>query len=74
MGVKSGRDCSENTTSPIVTLATAHPAKFSDAISAAGLKEPDLPEHLGDLFDREERYSVLPNSLSSVTEFIQKHS
>lgn len=74
VGVKSGRDCSENTTSPIVTLATAHPAKFSDAISAAGLKEPSLPEHLGDLFDREERYSVLPNSLSSVTEFIQKHS
>ena len=74
VGVKSGRDCSENTTSPIVTLATAHPAKFSDAISAAGLKEPNLPEHLGDLFDREERYSVLSNSLSSVTEFIQKHS
>ena len=74
VGVKSGRDCSENTTSPVVTLATAHPAKFSDAISAAGLKEPNLPEHLGDLFDREERYSVLPNSLSSVTEFIQKHS
>ena len=74
VGVKSGRDCSENTTSPIVTLATAHPAKFSDAISAAGLKEPNLPEHLGDLFDRDERYSVLPNSLSSVTEFIQKHS
>ena len=74
VGVKSGRDCSENTTSPIVTLATAHPAKFSDAISAACLKEPSLPEHLGDLFDREERYSVLPNSLSSVTEFIQKHS
>ena len=74
VGVKSGRDCSENTTSPIVTLATAHPAKFSDAISAAGLKEPNLPDHLGDLFDREERYSVLPNSLSSVTEFIQKHS
>ena len=74
VGVKSGRDCSENTTSPIVTLATAHPAKFSDAISAAGLKEPNLPEHLGDLFDREERYSVLPNRLSSVTEFIQKHS
>ena len=74
VGVKSGRDCSENTTSPIVTLATAHPAKFSDAISAAGLKEPNLPEHLGDLFDREERYAVLPNSLSSVTEFIQKHS
>ena len=74
VGVKSGRDCSENTTSPMITLATAHPAKFSDAISAAGLKEPNLPEHLGDLFDRDERYSVLPNSLSSVTEFIQKHS
>jgi len=74
VGVKSGRDCVENSSSPIVTLATAHPAKFSEAIQAAGLNKPDLPGHLKDLFNREERYTVLPNELSAVTAFIRKHS
>ena len=74
VGVKSGRDCFENSNSPIVTLATAHPAKFSEAIQAAGLNKPKLPEHLKDLFNRKERYTVLPNKLSAVTGFIQKHS
>ena len=74
VGVKSGRDCLQNSSSPIVTLATAHPAKFSEAIQAAGLKKPRLPEHLEDLFDREERYTVLPNDLFAVTDFIRKYS
>ena len=74
VGVKSGRDCLENSRSPIVTLATAHPAKFSEAIQAAGLNKPELPEHLRDLFDREERYTILPNDLCAVTDFIRKHS
>ena len=74
VGVKSGRDCSENSGSPIVTLATAHPAKFSEAIQAAGLNKPELPGHLKDLFNREERYTVLPNELSAVVAFIRKHS
>ena len=74
VGVKSGRDCLENSRSPIITLATAHPAKFSEAIQAAGLKKPELPEHLKDLFKREERYTVLPNDLFAVTDFIRKYS
>ena len=74
VGVKSGRDCLENSRSPIITLATAHPAKFSEAIQAAGLKKPELPEHLKDLFNREERYTVLPNDLFAVTDFIRKYS
>tara|TARA_Y100001933_G_C18805041_1_gene482554 strand:- start:291 stop:755 length:465 start_codon:yes stop_codon:yes gene_type:complete len=74
VGVKSGRDCLGNSRSPIITLATAHPAKFSEAIQAAGLKKPELPDHLKDLFNREERYTVLPNDLFAVTDFIRKYS
>tara|TARA_B100000683_G_scaffold114366_1_gene112475 strand:- start:83 stop:1096 length:1014 start_codon:yes stop_codon:yes gene_type:complete len=74
VGVQSGRDCFENSRSPIVTLATAHPSKFSEAIQAAGLNKPKLPEHLKDLFSREERYTILHNDLLAVTDFIRKHS
>ncbi len=55
----------------MVTLATAHPAKFPDAVMAAGYPhKPDLPLHMEDLFEREERFEVLPNELSAVQEFV----
>jgi len=57
----------------MVTLATAHPAKFDEAILKSGLNTPALPEHLNDLFEREEKYSVVANELEAVTEFISKH-
>lgn len=56
---------------PVVTLATAHPAKFPAAVKAAGLDaEPVLPHHLRDLFDRPERCEVLPNELAAVHAFM----
>jgi threonine synthase len=56
---------------PVVTLATAHPAKFPDAIRSAGLKqEVHLPLHLRDLFEREERFEVQPNDLAAVQSFM----
>ncbi len=52
---------------PVITLATAHPAKFPDAIQSAGLDQAvSLPLHLKDLFERPERFTVLPNSLAAV--------
>jgi threonine synthase len=51
---------------PVVTLATAHPAKFRDAVERATGTRPTLPLRVGDLFDREERYDVLPNDLAAV--------
>jgi threonine synthase len=53
-------------TVPMVCLATAHPAKFPDAVEAATGVRPPLPEHLADLFDRPERYVELPNDLAAV--------
>ena len=55
---------------PVVTLATAHPAKFGDAVEAAIGQRPVLPERLGDLFAREERYDRLPGDYDSVRDYV----
>ncbi len=56
---------------PLISLATAHPAKFPDAIKKAGLDQvAALPLHLRDLFERSERFAVLPNNLAAVQAFI----
>ena len=49
-----------------IAMATAHPAKFPDAIERATGIRPALPPRLADLFDRQERFTVLPNDLAAV--------
>ena len=61
-------------TAPVVTLATAHPAKFRDAVERATGARPALPARLGDLFDREERYATLPGDYASVTGYIAERA
>jgi threonine synthase len=56
---------------PVVTLATAHAAKFPDAADAAGLPHAALPPSMADLFDRQERFTVLPNDLARVEAHIR---
>ena len=73
VGVQSARIVRRSQDMPMVTLATAHPAKFGDAITAAGLDLPDLPAHLADLFERDERYAVVANDLAQVTSYIKAH-
>ena len=51
---------------PIVAMATAHPAKFPDAMEQATGHRPALPPRMADLFEREERFAVLPNNLATV--------
>ncbi|MEM6333330.1 MAG: threonine synthase [Planctomycetota bacterium] len=55
---------------PVVTLATAHPAKFPAAVEQANGVRPPLPEHLADLYDREERYEPIANDLAAVMQRI----
>ena len=57
----------------MVSLATAHPAKFPDAVEAATGIRPELPARLADLYQREERFTVLPNDLTEVSDFIRHH-
>ena len=59
---------------PMVTLATAHPAKFPDAVEHAIGVRPALPGHLADLYEREERFTTLPNDLPAVMEHIRAHA
>lgn len=73
VGVESARIVRRSEEVPMVTLATAHPAKFSDAITAAGLGLPELPDHLADLLERDERYAVIANDLAQVTSYIKAH-
>ena len=51
---------------PVVALATAHPAKFPDAVEKAIGTRPALPEHLADLSDRTERYQIVSNDINTV--------
>ncbi len=57
---------------PMITLATAHPAKFPDAVEKATGLRPPLPQHMADLFDRKERVTRLPNDLAALQDFIRK--
>ena len=70
IGVKAARECIRDKAVPMITLATAHPVKFPDAVLKAGLESPALPEHMADLFDREERMTVLDNDIAGVQAFI----
>ncbi len=55
---------------PVVTLATAHPAKFPDAVERATGLRPPLPARVGDLFAREESYVELPGNYEAVRRHI----
>lgn len=59
-----------HSTTPMITLATAHPAKFPAAVKAASGVDPALPSWLADLYEREERLSVLANDQQAVEDFI----
>jgi threonine synthase len=56
---------------PVVALATAHPAKFPDAVERATGERPSLPPHLADLLDRPERFTVLPNDQQALESFVR---
>lgn len=57
----------------IVNLATAHPAKFPEAIIETINVEPKLPNFLGNLKNKEEKFEILPNDLNEVKNYISKN-
>ena len=58
---------------PTVVLATAHPAKFPDAVFAATGVRPALPPHLADLLERKEHFTVIANEQKAIEQFISQH-
>ncbi|TRX73212.1 threonine synthase [Pseudomonas mangiferae] len=74
IGVRAARACRRHGATPMVILGTAHPVKFPDAVRQAGVgRALDLPAHLTDLLQRDERCTVLPNSLEAVQAFVAQH-
>ena len=59
---------------PMVTLATAHPAKFPAAVKSACGIDPALPSWIADLMEREERFDILEPELKAVETFIGQHA
>lgn len=57
---------------PMVTLATAHPAKFPAAVEAASGQHPALPERMADLFDKPERMTELPGDVEAIKAVIRE--
>ena len=71
IGTRAARLCAREGEGPMVTLATAHPAKFPAAVARADTgQEPVLPGHLADLFEREERFDTLDNDLGTVQAYM----
>jgi threonine synthase len=69
VGVKVANEQLSDT--PMITLATAHPAKFPDAVEQAMGARPGLPPHMADMMDREERVSKVPNQLALLQTLIK---
>jgi threonine synthase len=57
---------------PVVALATAHPAKFPDAVERATGVRPPLPERLRDLMERKEAIVILPNDRRAVVDHLRQ--
>ncbi|MCG4259616.1 threonine synthase [Acetobacter senegalensis] len=70
IGIAAGRRFREPGV-PMVAMATAHPAKFPDAMVAATGIHPALPVHLEDLFSREERYRTVPATPDAVKDAVR---
>ena len=70
IGVAAGLALHRPGDGALVALATAHPAKFPDAVEAAAGVRPALPARLADLFERPERCTTLANDLAEVKAFV----
>jgi threonine synthase len=64
----------ETRATPMIALASAHPAKFPDAVARATGIRPALPPALADIMERRERVTVLPNDAGAVARFVRAHA
>ncbi|MEN8686062.1 MAG: threonine synthase [Desulfuromonadales bacterium] len=72
-GVKAGRDLDRGDY-PVICLATAHPAKFPEAVKRAIGREPQRPASLDGLEERQRRCALVEADIATVKDFLAKHS
>ena len=70
VGIAAAVAVRRSTETPMVAVATAHPAKFPDAVEQATGIRPALPARLADLLEREEHYDVLPSSVEAIRAYV----
>jgi threonine synthase len=71
VGLGAAAACRADRTVPMVALATAHPAKFPDAVEAATGIRPPLPDRLADLFQRPEHFDEVPLDYETVRAMVE---
>ncbi len=74
IGLHASRSADVPAGIPVVTLATAHPAKFPDAVERATGQRPQLPGRVGDLFAREEAFDELPGDYDAVAAYVAERA
>lgn len=74
VGLHAARKAGIEYSTPIVTLATAHPAKFPEAVSSAIGIEPTVPSRLSNIFDQKEIFTELPSEYDEVRNFVMQHA
>jgi threonine synthase len=65
VGIGAARACRSGE-APMVALATAHPAKFPDAVEQATGVRPPMPVRLAEALERPERFEVLPAEVDAI--------
>ncbi len=73
IGVVAAEACRGDASVPMIALGTAHAAKFPDAVGEACGVRPALPARLADLYQREERVTVVPNDLAAVEALVRQN-
>ena len=71
VGVSAALKMPRSSDYPVISLATAHPAKFPDAVEKATGVKPDLPEHLQGLMEKKEIFMTEPNDLAAIKNLIR---
>jgi threonine synthase len=74
IGLHAARAAGIDPAVPVVTLATAHPGKFRDVVERATGTRPSLPTRVGELFRREEKFTVLDEDYDALTAYVEAHA
>jgi threonine synthase len=73
VGVRAANIKNTDTDIPMITLSTAHPAKFPEAVEKVTGRHPALPAHMADLFERTEKYDLLAHDLNALKSYIREN-
>lgn len=74
IGLAAARSADLPSDIPVVTLATAHPAKFRDAVERGTGQRPPIPARIDGLFEREERFATLPATIEAIESYVAERS